>query len=291
MVQDRDPAVRAVADALAEPFDPREVKFKPQQVKQNRCLAMAYIDARLVQDRLDEVLGVESWADEYTILPDGSVMCALKCRLGDGWVTKSDVGSTSEQPDPGDRLKAAFSDALKRAAVKFGIGRYLYRLPASWVDYDPTKKQIVQPPQLPAWALPKNMAPAAKNPAKKAEPPAPAADPAHFADLPHGTGSELLQALRDRDAGLAQAGLCRAGALVSYITAASGRSVDISTWKGPVLKWAADEAAFFAGVCVDLSRVASAADLGELWQGLEGNTALQTALGHQRDRRLAELKK
>jgi hypothetical protein len=40
-----------------------------------------------------------------------------------------DVGGPSEQPDEGDRVKAAFSDALKRAAVKFGIGRYLYRLP------------------------------------------------------------------------------------------------------------------------------------------------------------------
>src|SRR5438094_5089004 len=66
-----------------------------------------------------------------------------------------DVGGQSEQPDEGDRRKAAFSDALKRAAVKFGIGRYLYRLPAQWVDYDPVKKQLAQLPQLPAFALPK----------------------------------------------------------------------------------------------------------------------------------------
>ena len=106
------------------------MKFKPQMVKNNRCLAMAYIDARLIQDRLDGVLGVENWQDQYDILTDGSVMCRLRVRLGGRWITKSDVGSPSEQPDSGDRLKAAFSDALKRAAVKFGIGRYLYRLPA-----------------------------------------------------------------------------------------------------------------------------------------------------------------
>lgn len=151
----RDPRVVALTAALAEPFEPREVKFKPQMVKNNRCLAMAYIDARLIQDRLDEVLGVEHWEDVYEILPDGSVMCKLRCKIGDTWITKTDVGSPSEQPDLGDRLKAAFSDALKRAAVKFGIGRYLYRLSAAWVDYDPIKKQIVQPPQLPAWAIPK----------------------------------------------------------------------------------------------------------------------------------------
>src|SRR5262245_23006899 len=125
-------------------------------VKNNRALAMAYIDARLIQDRLDGVLGVENWQDKYDILPDGSVMCRLRLKLGGRWITKSDVGSPSEQPDSGDRLKAAFSDALKRAAVKFGIGRYLYRLPAQWVDYDPVKKQLVQLPQLPAFAIPKS---------------------------------------------------------------------------------------------------------------------------------------
>src|SRR6187402_3454549 len=164
----RDPFVQALTAALAGPFEPREVKFKPQMVKNNRCLAMAYIDARLIQDRLDEVLGVENWEDGYKILPDGSVMCRLRLKLGDRWITKTDVGSPSEQPDVGDRLKAAFSDALKRAAVKFGIGRYLYRLSAQWVDYDPVKKKIVQPPQLPAFALPKK--PAAAKPAAEPAP-------------------------------------------------------------------------------------------------------------------------
>jgi hypothetical protein len=152
----RDPLVRALTAALANPFEPKDVKFKPQMVKGTRCLAMAYIDARLIQDRLDDVLGSENWEDAFKLLPDGSVMCRLRLKLGDRWITKTDVGSPSEQPDSGDRLKAAVSDALKRAAVKFGIGRYLYRLPAVWVDYDPVKKQIVQPPQLPSFAIPKS---------------------------------------------------------------------------------------------------------------------------------------
>src|SRR5215470_15583359 len=74
--------------------------------------------------------------------------------MGVEWITKVDVGGPSEQPDGGDRLKAAFSDALKRAAVKFGVGRYLYRLPAQWVDYDAQRKQFVKPPTLPAGAKP-----------------------------------------------------------------------------------------------------------------------------------------
>jgi len=146
--------VKDITARLAQPFEPGEVKWKAQAVKGNRALAVAYVDARVIQDRLDDVLGVEGWQDEYQLLPDNSVMCRLRLKLGRRWITKMDVGSPSEQPDGGDRLKAAFSDALKRAAVKFGIGRFLYRLPQQWCDYDPAKKQFVSTPKLPAFALP-----------------------------------------------------------------------------------------------------------------------------------------
>jgi hypothetical protein len=147
--------VKEVAQALAAPFEPREIKWKPQAVSGNRALAVAFVDARVIQDRLDEVLGVMGWQDSYECLPDGAVVCRLKIRLGSEWITKMDVGGQSEQPDEGDRRKAAFSDALKRAAVKFGIGRYLYRLPAQWCDYDPQKRQFTRTPTLPPSALPK----------------------------------------------------------------------------------------------------------------------------------------
>jgi hypothetical protein len=140
--------------ALAAFFDARQLKWKPQAAKNNRAMAVPYVDARLVEERLDDVLGAENWKDHYEVLNDGCVVCQLSVRVDGEWVTKEDVGSPSEQPDGGDRLKASFSDALKRAAVKFGIGRYLYRLPPVWVDYDPQKKQITQIPQLPDWADP-----------------------------------------------------------------------------------------------------------------------------------------
>jgi hypothetical protein len=142
--------VKTVMAALAAAFDPSEVKFKPGAVSGNRALALAYVDTRTVQDRLDEVLGIDGWQDQYTPLPDGSVVCELRCRIGSEWIIKTDVGGPSEQPDGGDRLKAAFSDALKRAAVKFGIGRYLYRLPSAWCDWDPARKRFIKTPQLPA---------------------------------------------------------------------------------------------------------------------------------------------
>ncbi|HVL15472.1 MAG TPA: Rad52/Rad22 family DNA repair protein [Gemmata sp.] len=256
----RDPQVQALAAALSSPFEPREIKFKPQMVKNNRALAMAYIDARLIQDRLDEVLGVENWQDQYDILTDGSVMCRLRIRLGGRWITKSDVGSPSEQPDSGDRLKAAFSDALKRAAVKFGIGRYLYRLPAQWVDYDPVKKQLTQLPQLPAFALPTPKAPPAKA-TKPAQPPhTPAVEPApapkptaaDAAPAEHRTpaaaalpsnGEELHRRLQDYDAKLAQQKVCVRGALLAHVTQAgvkAGFTANLADWSGPAIPFAVD---------------------------------------------------
>jgi hypothetical protein len=135
---------KAIAAALSAPFPAADVKLKPQAVKNNRALAISYIDARAVMDRLDAVVGVDGWSDAYTVLPGGEVECRLSVRFGEAWVTKADVGGQSEQPDDGDKLKAAFSDALKRAAVKFGVGRYLYRLGGVWMDYDPVRKQIVR---------------------------------------------------------------------------------------------------------------------------------------------------
>ncbi|WP_439620306.1 Rad52/Rad22 family DNA repair protein [Gemmata sp.] len=263
----RDPQLQAIAAALSEPFEPKEVKFKPQMVKNNRALAMGYIDARLIQDRLDDVLGVENWQDSYDFLPDGSVVCRLRLKLGGRWITKTDVGSPSEQPDSGDRVKAAVSDALKRAAVKFGIGRYLYRLPAQWVDYDPVKKQLSNPPQLPAFALPRAKAqpqaavaappraPKVTSPPKPEpvpvveEKPQPVVKEAAKVEGPKSAtslpsnGHELHRRLQEYDAKLAAQKLCVRGALLAHVTQAgvkAGYTANMTDWTGPAIPFAVD---------------------------------------------------
>jgi hypothetical protein len=142
---------------LAEPFPADKVHRKPQAVSadKTKCLVSHYVTARDVMDRLDEAVGPGGWRDEYGVLPSGSVRCRLSVKCGQEWVTKEDVGSPSEQPDEGDRTKAAYSDALKRAAIKWGVGRYLYSLPPVWAAYDAQKKKILDPMVLPEWALPK----------------------------------------------------------------------------------------------------------------------------------------
>lgn len=142
--------------ALQAPFPADALGWKPQAVKGNKALAVCFIDARTVAARLDEVFGVGGWQDEYTPLDKGLMMCRLSVLVSDRWVVKTDVGGESEQPDAGDRVKAAVSDALKRAAVKLGVGRYLYDLDPQWCDYDAGRRAFTVTPRLPAKYLPKH---------------------------------------------------------------------------------------------------------------------------------------
>lgn len=140
---------------LKAPFAVDEISWKPQAVKGGKALALAYIDARTVQRRLDDVVGVGGWRTEFVHVGEGCVECRLSLRIDGEWITKADVGVPSDQKG-GDQKKAAYSDALKRAAVAFGVGRYLYDLPQTWVDYDTKSKRLRKTPKLPSWAIPKN---------------------------------------------------------------------------------------------------------------------------------------
>jgi Rad52/22 family double-strand break repair protein len=136
--------------SLAAPFDQREVKKRPQGGRD-----LFYITARTVMNRLDEVLGPENWFDEYTP-GEHSVLCKLTIRLPDGsLLTKADAGGYAGMADEGDDDKSGFSDSFKRAAVKFGIARYLYRdgVPSFASDHAPEaapatngKQAAYQPP-------------------------------------------------------------------------------------------------------------------------------------------------
>src|SRR3954470_10245684 len=108
--------------ALAAPFESHEIKVRSQSSRQ-----LHYITARTAMNRLDNVLGPENWWDEY-VPSENSVLCRLTIRLPDGsTLTKSDAGGYAGMADSGDDDKSGYSDAFKRAAVKFGVARYLYR--------------------------------------------------------------------------------------------------------------------------------------------------------------------
>jgi hypothetical protein len=254
VARDED-GLRRAAAALAAPFDAAEVKYKPQSVSGNRALVICYVDARVVMDRLDDVLGVLNWQDAYVVLPDGNVTCRLSLRIGGEWITKEDVGSESEQPDEGDRRKSAFSDALKRAAVKFGVGRYLYRAAPQWMDYDPQKKRLVGTPTPPGGPQRRNAAPP---PAPPRQAPAPAANTQANTQA-NGTHEQtpVPQKLRAADAWFAAQGLTAApgdviAAAVRELGGEDGYGDDIEKW-GPdtyeaVKLWLEVERARLAGL-------------------------------------------
>jgi Rad52/22 family double-strand break repair protein len=106
---------------------------------------LAYIDARDVFNRLDAVLGLSNWQSQIKwINPDQSAVVSLSVRIDGEWITREDIGYPNN-PGEGvesEPLKAAVSDAVKRAAVHFGIGRFLYDMPAHWVEIDPDGRPV-----------------------------------------------------------------------------------------------------------------------------------------------------
>lgn len=117
---------------------PEQWKIQTGKPGQPKGSVVAYIDARDVMKLLDEVVGPENWKDEYAVLASGDVKCRLSIKVGDDWIGKEDVGSQSDM----EAEKGAFSDAFKRAGVKWGVGRFLYDLEVKWVDLDPNGKPI-----------------------------------------------------------------------------------------------------------------------------------------------------
>lgn len=118
-------------DKLKEPFPPEMVKWRVGSTSgdKKRGLALAYIDARAVMNRLDDVLG-DGWQDSYAETTSGRVISTISIKVDDEWRSRSDgAGDTGFEGE-----KGGLSDAFKRAAVKWGIGRYLYDLDAVWVD-------------------------------------------------------------------------------------------------------------------------------------------------------------
>ena len=116
---------------LKAEFNFNDIDFRAGATNKDKtsALALAYLTSRAVMDRLDNVCGPENWQDEYQPGPNGGVICGLSIRVDNQWITKWDGADNTNI----EGVKGGLSDSFKRAAVKWGIGRYLYSLPAVWV--------------------------------------------------------------------------------------------------------------------------------------------------------------
>lgn len=127
-------------DDLKKPFPPEAISWRVGSTTKDKSkgMALAYIDARDVQDRLDQVCGIDGWQCRYIPMHDKKTVCEIGIRIEYGmtgtfeWIWKSDGAGDSDV----EAEKGALSDAFKRAAVRWGIGRYLYDLDSPWVEVD-----------------------------------------------------------------------------------------------------------------------------------------------------------
>lgn len=126
-------------------------KYKPE------ATCVAYLDSRQVQDLLDKVAGPENWQDKYEE-HKGNLFCSIGIKTESGWVWKTDCGTESNV----DKEKGEASDAFKRAAVKWGIGRFLYskamvRLPANTKKADGIWPYVIGTNNKRVWDLTKHI--------------------------------------------------------------------------------------------------------------------------------------
>lgn len=167
---------KAVLDKLKEPFDPDDIDWKPQNIKNGTATALAFADPRVYMDRLNDIVGVFNWNRKFQFIvtpyskvvkgkapwgsPPGTpvppdmiqngnkVMCIASVTvLG---IEQSSTGETDASDD--NAATSSEAQAFKRACIGFGLGRYLYDLPKFEAPYSFGK--FTTKPVLPDWAIP-----------------------------------------------------------------------------------------------------------------------------------------
>lgn len=142
-----------VLKKLREPFPVKRIHWRVGATTQDKSkgIALAYIDARDVQSRLDDVVGLD-WQCRFSHVTEKGVVCEIGLLIGEEWRWRANgAGDTAYEA-----TKGAMSDAFKRAAVMWGVGKYLYALPNEWMPIQSAGKSytLTQVPTLPEWATP-----------------------------------------------------------------------------------------------------------------------------------------
>lgn len=157
---------------LSNYFAPHDLEWRIQQAGWSGdkpwAMVLCYITSRAVMDRLDEVCGPANWKNEFRVEPDNAISCGISIKIDGEWVTKWDAADATDI----EAVKGGRSGAMKRAAVHWGIGRYLYHFESNFAQcqtekpptkdgwnkhYDKSTKKTMywKTPQPPAWAIPK----------------------------------------------------------------------------------------------------------------------------------------
>ena len=130
---------RRIQQELAQPFAPEDLEWRLEQTEENGKwgLAIPYVTNRAIQARLDDVVGVDGWYNDYrpwhSAKGKEAQICGISIRFPEqGFITKWD-GAEDSDIEP---VKGGLSDSMKRASVQWGIGRCLYGMDAIFVDVE-----------------------------------------------------------------------------------------------------------------------------------------------------------
>ena len=119
-----------IMEALQEPFVVNELEFRVGATTPDKKqgLALAYVQARAIQNRLDKIFGIGGWKVSYKEIT-GGFLCKLAVKINEEWIEKEDGSSVTEF----ESIKGGISSAFKRVASSgFGVGRYLYSIRNHW---------------------------------------------------------------------------------------------------------------------------------------------------------------
>lgn len=130
---------------LAEPFPADQLKWRAGATNKDKtkAIALAYAEPRAYEDRLNEVCP-GAWHVDFQPWGESRIICRLTIH----GVTRSSTGEAGDS-NPEISGTSAEAQALKRACSRFGLGRYLYDLPATWVAYDPKTRRLLETPTHP----------------------------------------------------------------------------------------------------------------------------------------------
>jgi hypothetical protein len=117
-------------ETLTAPIQPNEIEWRVQSVTSTgKMIVVPYINNRCVMQRFDAAFGPTNWTSEFREITNGFI-CRLTVYLDGQIITREDGASkTNIEPE-----KGGISDAMKRAAVQFGLGRCLYDYPKVFIE-------------------------------------------------------------------------------------------------------------------------------------------------------------
>ena len=125
----------SISERLKAYFPEDELEWRVQQSGTDKsgkpyAMVLCYVQARAIENRLDEVVGFENWQNEIRVEGE-NIIARLGLRINGEWVWKENGASQTDI----EAFKGGISGAIKRVASSgFGIGRYLYELDTTFAE-------------------------------------------------------------------------------------------------------------------------------------------------------------